>query len=104
MPPPQALAGKGLRVEVDARVEKIGYKIREAQLQKVPYMLVIGDREVTDGAVSVRSRSKGDLGARTIDAFITDALDEIRRKDSGPRAQGSGQVEAAETVAIRERA
>ena len=66
----QALAAAGLRVEVDARVEKIGYKIREAQLQKVPYMLVIGDREVAEGAVSVRSRSKGDLGARPLAEFV----------------------------------
>jgi threonyl-tRNA synthetase len=56
------LAAAGLRVEVDARIEKIGYKIREAQLQKVPYMLVIGDREVAERAVSVRGRSAGDLG------------------------------------------
>ena len=98
------IAAAGLRVELDARHEKIGFKIREAQLQKIPYMLVTGDREAAEHTVSVRSRSAGDLGARTIDAFITDALDEVRRKDSGLRAQGSGQVEAAETVAIRERA
>src|SRR5687767_8150616 len=77
------LADVGLRVEVDARVEKIGYKIREAQLQKVPYMLVIGDREVAEGTVSVRHRSAGDLGGRSVEAFIADALDEIRRKDIG---------------------
>ena len=74
------LAAAGLRVELDARVEKIGYKIREAQLQKVPYMLVMGDREVTEGVVSVRSRFGGDLGARALDTFIADALDEIGRK------------------------
>ncbi len=70
----------GLRVEVDGRVEKIGYKIREAQLQKVPYMLVIGDKEAADGLVAVRSRFGGDLGTRPVDAFVADALDEIRRK------------------------
>ena len=59
------LAAAGLRVELDDRQEKIGYKIREAQLQKVPYMLVVGDREAAEGTVSVRSRSGGDLGART---------------------------------------
>jgi threonyl-tRNA synthetase len=80
------LAQAGLRVEVDERVEKIGYKIREAQLQKVPYMLVTGDREVAEGTVSVRHRSAGDLGARPIDGFIADALDEIKRKDPGARA------------------
>src|SRR5688500_10594718 len=83
----QALASRGLRVEVDERVEKIGYKIREAQLQKVPYMLVIGDREVAEGAVSVRSRSAGDLGARSVEAFIADALDEISRKNDGSKEQ-----------------
>jgi threonyl-tRNA synthetase len=77
----QTLAGRGLRVEVDERVEKIGYKIREAQLQKVPYMLVIGDREVAEGAVSVRSRSKGDLGARPVAAFVEDAAGEATRRE-----------------------
>jgi threonyl-tRNA synthetase len=79
----QRLAAAGLRVEVDGRVEKIGYKIREAQIQKVPYMLVAGDREVADGLVSVRSRFGGDLGARSIEAFVTDSLDEIARKATG---------------------
>jgi threonyl-tRNA synthetase len=83
------LAAAGLRVELDERQEKIGYKIREAQLQKVPYMLVTGDREAAEGTVSVRSRSAGDLGARPADAFVTDALDEIRRKDLGAPALAS---------------
>jgi threonyl-tRNA synthetase len=79
------LAAAGLRVELDDRQEKIGYKIREAQLQKIPYMLVTGDREAADGAVSVRSRSAGDMGSRGVDVFIADALDEIRRKvQTGP--------------------
>jgi threonyl-tRNA synthetase len=85
------LAAAGLRVEVDERQEKIGFKIREAQLQKVPYMLVAGDREAAEHTVSVRSRSAGDLGARTVEAFVADALDEVRRKDPGMKAQGSGQ-------------
>ena len=59
---PAAAAEAGLRVQVDERQEKIGYKIREAQLQKIPYMLVVGDREAADGTVAVRSRSGGDLG------------------------------------------
>jgi threonyl-tRNA synthetase len=85
------LAAAGLRVELDERQEKIGYKIREAQLQKVPYMLVTGDREAADATVSVRSRSGGDLGARAVDAFITDALDEIGRKDLGaPQPAAAG--------------
>ena len=74
------LAAAGLRVELDDRQEKIGYKIREAQLQKVPYMLVAGDREAAEGTVSVRSRSGGDLGARAVDAFLADARQEIDRK------------------------
>jgi threonyl-tRNA synthetase len=74
------LAAAGLRVELDERQEKIGYKIREAQLQKVPYMLVTGDREAADGTVSVRGRAAGDLGGRQVDGFIADALDEIRTK------------------------
>ncbi len=74
------LAAAGLRVELDDRQEKIGYKIREAQLQQVPYMLVAGDREAAEGTVSVRSRSGGDLGARAVDAFVADALGEIASK------------------------
>ena len=77
------LASAGLRVELDDRQEKIGYKIRGAQLQKVPYMLVTGDREAADGTVSVRSRSSGDLGPRSVAEFVRAALDEITRKDSG---------------------
>jgi threonyl-tRNA synthetase len=74
------LAAAGIRVELDERQEKIGYKIREAQLQKVPYMLVVGDREVEQGAVAVRSRAAGDQGSRPIEAFIASALEEIERK------------------------
>jgi threonyl-tRNA synthetase len=70
-------------VELDERQEKIGYKIRGAQLQKVPYMLVTGDRESADGTVSVRSRTGGDLGPRDVDEFLRDALDESARKDPG---------------------
>jgi threonyl-tRNA synthetase len=80
------LAAAGLRVELDARVEKIGYKIREAQLQKVPYMLVTGDREVAEGSVSVRSRFGGDLGAKPVGEFIDAASEEIRRKAIGAAA------------------
>ncbi len=74
------LAAAGLHVALDDRQEKIGYKIREAQLQKVPYMLVTGDREVETGTVAVRSRSQGDLGARPLDTFIDDALRQIKDK------------------------
>ena len=85
------LAAAGLRVELDERQEKIGFKIREAQLQKVPYMLVTGDREAAEGTVSVRNRTAGDLGARPVTAFIQDALDEIGRKDVGGAAPATGQ-------------
>jgi threonyl-tRNA synthetase len=78
------LRAAGLRVELDERQEKIGYKIREAQLQKVPYMLVLGDREVADGTVAVRSRTGGDLGSRPVDAFLEAARDEIARKGVAP--------------------
>ncbi len=70
----------GIRVEVDDRNEKLGYKIREAQLQKVPYMLVIGDRDVENGVVSVRSRSKGDLGAMPLADFMAIVQKEIETK------------------------
>lgn len=75
-----ALAAAGVRVELDGRQEKIGYKIREAQLQKVPYMLVVGDREAADGTVAVRSRTGGDLGPRAVDAFIASAVDEVAKR------------------------
>ncbi len=74
------LRAAGLRVGLDERQEKVNYKIREAQLQKVPYMLVIGDREVTEGTVSIRTRSGGVQGASTIDAFTAAARDEIANK------------------------
>ena len=67
----------GIRVEVDARNEKIGYKIREAQLEKVPYMLVLGDKEKEAGTVGVRSRKDGDIGAMPIDEFIAKVVEEI---------------------------
>ena len=63
------LRDSGLRTEVDRRNEKIGFKIREAQVQKIPYMLVVGQREVEGGQVAVRHRRKGDIGARTPDEF-----------------------------------
>jgi len=70
----------GLRVYLDERNEKIGYKIREAQVQKIPYMLVIGDKEVEEGAVAVRRRSEGDLGAMKADDFIAMLQKEITEK------------------------
>jgi threonyl-tRNA synthetase len=77
----ERLVTAGFRVELDERVEKIGYKIREAQLQKVPYMLVIGDKEVAEGAVAVRHRSTGDQGSRPVEDFLSAALNEVDRKE-----------------------
>src|SRR5690554_240260 len=70
-----------IRAEIDLRNEKIGFKIREAQLEKVPYMLIIGDKEVETGTVSVRSRSKGSLGTMKLDEFKELLLKEIENKD-----------------------
>jgi len=67
----------GIRVELDARNEKIGYKIREAQVQKIPYMLVIGEKEVAEGTLSVRKRGVGDEGALPVDEFIAKIKQEI---------------------------
>ena len=76
----KALEAKGMRVEVDGRSEKIGYKIREAQLEKVPYMFIIGDKDIEAGTVSVRHRKEGDLGAMKLDEFIAMAEEEIDSK------------------------
>ena len=73
-----ALETAGLRAELDERQEKIGYKIREAQLQKIPYMLVIGDREAAEGTVAVRTRAGGDQGARPVAEFVATATTEVR--------------------------
>ena len=74
------LEAKGMRVEVDGRSEKIGYKIREAQLEKVPYMFIIGDKDVEAQSVSVRHRKNGDLGAMKLEDFIKMAEEEINTK------------------------
>ena len=76
----EKLEAAGFRVELDERNEKIGKKIREAQLQKIPYMLVIGDNEARDKKIAVRSRKAGDLGAKDIDEFIAQIKDENDNK------------------------
>lgn len=76
----KALEEKGMRVEVDGRSEKIGYKIREAQLEKVPYMFIIGDKDIEAQTVSVRHRKEGDLGAMKLEQFIDMAVEEIDTK------------------------
>ena len=74
------LSDAGIRAEGDFRSEKLGYKIREAQLQKIPYMLVVGDRDMENGTVSVRTRGGEDLGAMTPDEFMAKCLYEIATK------------------------
>ncbi|MBS6627881.1 MAG: threonine--tRNA ligase [Clostridiales bacterium] len=76
----EKLEAAGLRCEIDARSEKIGFKIRAAQLEKVPYMLIAGDKDVENTTVSVRARKAGDEGATTVDAFIAKALEEVKTK------------------------
>ncbi len=78
------LADRGLRAEVDERAEKIGAKIREAQLRKIPYMLVVGDRESEARSVSVRSRSEGDRGAQAVEAFVAALESEVKSKSLTP--------------------
>jgi threonyl-tRNA synthetase len=80
----------GLRAELDSRQEKIGYKIREAQLQKIPYMLVAGDREAAEGTIAVRHRSAGDLGVRRVEAVLADAREEVAQKRLHPAAAPAG--------------
>jgi threonyl-tRNA synthetase len=77
----QSLRMAGIpRITTDTRNEKIGYKIRSAQMSKIPYMIVLGAKEIESGTISVRSRSEGDLGSMTPDEFVKLALDEISSK------------------------
>lgn len=75
------LKANGIRCSLDNRSEKIGYKIREARLQKTPYMLVVGQKEEEDGVVSVRSRFQGDEGQQPLERFIEDICKEICTKE-----------------------
>ena len=74
----EKLLDKGIRVELDSRQEKLGYKIREAQMEKVPYILVIGDKEIEANAVGVRARKEGDIGQMPVEDFVTRMQDEIK--------------------------
>ena len=74
------LEEKGIRCEVDDRSEKIGYKIREAQLEKVPYMILCGDKDIEGNVISVRSRKKGDMGAMTVEQYLEMIMEEIETK------------------------
>ena len=73
----------GVRVEIDDRQEKIGRKIRDTELMKVPYMLVVGEKEMAENKLSVRRQGKGDLGAQDLSAFIEIITDEIENRKSG---------------------
>ncbi|MDN5330910.1 MAG: threonyl-tRNA synthetase [Tepidanaerobacteraceae bacterium] len=75
------LEAHDIRVELDERNEKVGYKIREAQMQKIPYMLVVGEREEAEGTVSVRIREKGDVGAKSLEEFIQEITVRIKNKE-----------------------
>lgn len=75
------LEAKGIRCEVDTRSEKTGYKIREAQLQKIPYMLLMGDKDIEGSCVSVRKRGEGDIGAMGVDEFVEMAAKQIESKE-----------------------
>ena len=77
----EKLKAAGIRTELDHKDEKVGYNIRQAQLEKVPYMLVLGEKEAAEGAITVRSRDKGDLGAAGLDAFIEDIKKMIETKE-----------------------
>ena len=76
----ETLRASGFRVEVDKRSEKVGYKIREAQLEKVPYMLIVGEKEQENKNVSVRSRKDGDKGAVDLGEFISSLAEEVESK------------------------
>lgn len=76
----KALEAKGIRCEIDDRSEKIGFKIRSAQLEKVPYMLLAGDKDIENNTISVRSRKQGDEGAATLDDFLARILEEVETK------------------------
>jgi len=76
----QKLDSLGIRTEIDIRNEKIGFKIREAQLEKTPYMLIVGDKEMENGQVAVRSRKEGDLGPMAVDEFVKKIVEEIETK------------------------
>jgi len=88
-----ALRAQGVRVHVDDRNEKLGYRIREAQVQKVPYMLVVGDKEVEAKTVSVRHRHAGDLGAQDVSAFgarVVTLTRERANREEDKAASGGG--------------
>lgn len=77
----EKLRAAGIRTELDHKDEKVGYKIRQAQLEKVPFMLVLGEKEAAEGAITVRSRDKGDLGSAQLDEFIADVKKMVESRE-----------------------
>ena len=77
----EALKGSNIRVEVEDGNDTLGYKIRKAQLEKVPYMLIVGDKEMQSHSVSIRSRKNGDEGAAPLAMFIANLIREIKSRD-----------------------
>jgi len=75
------LRNNGVRVEVDYRAEKIGYKIREARMERLPYMLVVGEKEAENNEVAVRSRKNGDEGSMSLEAFAKRIVEEIKNRE-----------------------
>ena len=76
----QKLLDAGVRCELDDRSEKVGFKIRSAQMEKIPYMILVGDKDIEANTISVRSRKNGDEGATTIDEFVSRIKEEIDTK------------------------
>jgi threonyl-tRNA synthetase len=72
-----ALAERSIRVEIDSREEKIGYRVRDAEVHKVPYMAVVGEREAKEGVVAVRARGRGMVGTRPLETFVAEIVDEV---------------------------
>ena len=78
----EKLRAAGIRTELDHKDEKVGYKIRQAQLEKVPFMLVLGEKEAAEGAITVRSRDQGDLGAANLDEFIAKVQEMTKSREN----------------------
>jgi threonyl-tRNA synthetase len=86
----ERLKAAGLRAELDDRSEKLGYKIRDAQLQKIPYMLVVGEREAQEGTVSLRKRSGEEVKALAVERFLAEVTVEIRARAVASRIGSDG--------------
>jgi len=75
-----AMRERGLRIDIDDRNEKLGYRVREAELEKVPYMIIVGDREMESKGVNVRSKKKGEMGTKNLEDLMNDLVDEVEKK------------------------